>query len=541
MAANAITDEATLAARPTWRQVAVEVLLIVAVFFVAAGDVPPHVNESHYLCRLKHFWNPSWCVGDLFLDSTDTQLVFIWLFGWVTRLVSLTATAWIGRVISWAALAWAWQRLSWRLVPRPYVAVLSAALFVGLNQYLHMAGEWVVGGVEAKCFAYALVLWALSELVVGRWNLAWVLLGAATAFHPLVGGWSTLVYAGVWLLDTPRTMSFVSMLPALIVGGLLGLVGVVPALMLTWNVPADVVGESSRIYVFDRLPHHLAPLSMPAAEMQRRLIGHAALVSVFVVLVVLLWRMRERDDASGSRLSISRESYRRVRRIELFGEGAVILALVGLAIEIVLMSDPLMAAKLLRYYWFRLSDFAMPMAVALQIAVLIAAAFERRRTWAVPALGAAIVLASIFPVAASWTRLQNPVPPSENKIVDYAAWRDACDWVADNAPTNALFLTPRLNLSFKWWTGRPEVVNRKDIPQDAAGIVEWQRRLKDIYTMRIGDEDISVDSVGALGTERVKELAKKYGAQFVLSDRTQLVELPVVYRNSDYVVYRVPN
>jgi hypothetical protein len=265
------------------------------------------------------------------------------------------------------------------------------------------------------------------------------------------------------------------------------------------------------------------------------------LVLVFVGLVVLLWRLRERNDASGSPLSISPESYRGVRRIELFGEGAVILALIGLVVELVLMNDPVMAAKLVRYYWFRLSDFAVPMAVALQIAVLIAAAFERRRTWAVPALGTAIVLASILPVTASWTRLQNPVPPSENKIVDYAAWRDVCDWVAENAPTNALFLTPRLNLSFKWWTGRPEVVNRKDIPQDAAGIVEWNRRLKDIYTMRIGDEDISVDSVGALGTERVKELAKKYGAQFVLSDRTQLVELPVVYRNSDYVVYRVPN
>ena len=66
-----------------------EVLLIVLVFFIAAGDPPPHVNESHYLCRLKHFWNPDWCAGDLFLESTDTQVAFIWLFGWVTRWLSL--------------------------------------------------------------------------------------------------------------------------------------------------------------------------------------------------------------------------------------------------------------------------------------------------------------------------------------------------------------------------------------------------------------------------------------------------------------------
>ena len=128
------------------------------------------MNESHYLCRLKHFWNPEWCTGDLFLESTDTQVVFIWLFGWVTRWLSLSATAWVGRVMAWTLLAWAWQRLSWRLVPRPLAAVLSAALFVTLNDYAHLAGEWVVGGVEAKCFAYVFVLLALRELVDRRWN-----------------------------------------------------------------------------------------------------------------------------------------------------------------------------------------------------------------------------------------------------------------------------------------------------------------------------------------------------------------------------------
>src|SRR6478752_4250138 len=72
--------------RSGW-QTFVEVLLVVAVCFVTTGDAAPNVNEAHYLSRLKHYWNPAWCAGDKFLDSTDTQLVFIWLFGWVTRFV----------------------------------------------------------------------------------------------------------------------------------------------------------------------------------------------------------------------------------------------------------------------------------------------------------------------------------------------------------------------------------------------------------------------------------------------------------------------
>src|SRR6478672_2599661 len=230
-----------------------EVLLIVLVFFIAAGDPTPSVNETHYVCRLKHYWNPQWCAGDLFLESTDTQVVFIWLFGWLTRFFSLSATAWIGRLAAWFLQAWAWQRLSWRLVPRPLASVLSAALFLALNYYCQMAGEWVVGGVEAKCFAYAFVLLALSELVsisnqdsylhdayVGvfrwrlrflskgaalnqRWSKGCILLGAAIAFHPLVGGWSALVCAVMWLIYGRREQSFVSMLPGIIMGSLLAL------------------------------------------------------------------------------------------------------------------------------------------------------------------------------------------------------------------------------------------------------------------------------------------------------------------------------
>ena len=568
MNANTTHDDSTqLTARQMRWQSLAEVVLIVLVFFVATGDVAPNVNESHYLCRLKHFWNPTWCTGDLFLDSADTQVLFIWFFGWVTKFVSLTATAWIGRVVAWTAIAWAWQRLSWRIVPRRFAAVLSAALFLAFNLYLHLAGEWVVGGVEAKCFAFALVLWALREMIDRRWNWCWLLLGCATAFHPLVGGWCGLLCAAIWLIDGRREQNLWSILPGLFSGGAIGLIGVVPALLLTWGVPAETVAEATRIYVFDRLPHHLAPLSMPAEEVRRRVFGHGALVLALCALTIILRRMRatnsQQERAPGRIPSSQYEAY---RRIALFALGAVQIALVGFAIELALTNQPLLAAKMLRYYWFRTTDFATAMTVALQLTALIVLGLDARRAWAKPLLLASICFAGWFLGDKSWPRwpvrfpqanneavetrpwpplpqiaFPNQIPPSDKKIVDYPGWVEVCDWIATNTPPNALFVTPRLNCTFKWRTGRPEVVNRKDIPQDAAGIVEWHDRLKDIYTTQFGGVDQSVDSVGALGTDRVRELAAKYHAQFVLSDRTQLLQLPVVYRNEEYVVYRIAN
>lgn len=529
MASNEISQRANLPARQMPLRQLVEVLLIVLVFFIATGNPTPSVNETHYVTRLKHFWNPEWCKGDLFLESTDTQVVFIWLFGWLTRWLSLSATTWVGRVVAWIILAWSWQRLSWRIVPRPLAAVLSAALFLALNFYGQLAGEWVVGDVEAKCFAYTFILMALRDMIDRRWAAVCLLLGAAIAFHPIVGGWSALVCATLWLIYGHREQSFMPMLSGIIGGAILAVIGIAPALSLTWHEPAEIVAEANRIYVFERLPHHLAILTLPSNEVASRLIRHAA---VLIALCVF---------GFASRAEV------RFRAIVRFAWGAVIIACIGLAIELMLANQPLTAAKFLRYYWFRLTDFAAPMAVALLATSTISIGLQEKRRWAAPLLLIALLFTGWYleescrPRATSLIQDEPLVPPADAKVTSYPDWVGICDWIAANTPPDALFLTPRLNQSFKWRTGRPEVVNRKDIPQDARNIIEWYRRLKDIYYTNVGGIEQSLDSIGVLGTQRVRELAQKYHAQYVLIDRSQLLALPIAFKNQEYVVYQIEN
>ena len=528
MSAAIPTDEPSSPPRQAWVHRWGEVLLIVLVFFTIAGDPPPAVNEPHYLCRLKHFWNPTWCQGDLFLDSTDTQVVFIWTFGWITRWLSLSATAWVGRILAWTLLAWAWQRLSWRLAPRTLAAVLSAALWVTLTNIAHLAGEWVVGGVEAKCFAYAFVLFALGDVVARKWNRAWLLLGAACAFHPLVGGWSALVCAGIWLVNDRRDVAIREMIPGAVGGALLALIGIVPAVALTWNEPAEIVAEANRIYVFERLPHHLALLHLPPEEVKTRLLRHGILIAVLWILS----RAARHVPSAG------------LRRISHFGWGAALLALTGLMIELALWNQPILAAAVLKYYWFRLTDVAVPLAVALYAVAIIAAGIESRRLWSVCALTAALALVGWHLISISVTRYANPIPPADARMQDFAAWVDACDWIAANTPEDALFLTPRGAHSFKWRTGRPEVATRKDIPQDARSMVEWYRRLREIHG---DDRDGSLTTMEPSddpATARLRRMAEKYGVDYILAEQRRPLGLKVVYPNREhaneaYVVYRV--
>ena len=186
--------------RPDGWKIAAEVSLVFLVFFIQGAVPVPEVNEPYYLGKAIHFWNPHWAASDFFLNTADCHKVFYFTFGWLALWLAPPALAWVGRLLTWALLAWAWRRLSFALVPRAWWALPTAVLLVVLTKWFPMAGEWIIGGVEAKGFAYVLVFLGLEAILRNRRRRTWLLLGGASAFHVLVGGWSAVAAGVVWLL-----------------------------------------------------------------------------------------------------------------------------------------------------------------------------------------------------------------------------------------------------------------------------------------------------------------------------------------------------
>jgi hypothetical protein len=110
--------------------------------------------------------------------------------------------------------------------------------------------------------------------------------------------------------------------------------------------------------------------------------------------------------------------------------------------------------------------------------------------------------------------------------VQAAAWREICGWVRDNTPADACFLTPRGSTSFHWYTGRREVVNWKDIPQDAPSILEWRKRIVDCFSVD-GTLKSLVTSTAALGGDRLRAAADAYGADHIIVPRNPLEPFPL--------------
>jgi hypothetical protein len=540
---HADRDTAKLPLQSSVRLAAFEVVWIFFIFFLFAGSLPPDVGESHYLAKAKHYWQPAWCAGDLFLESRDAHTIFYWTLGWVTRFCSLSATAWIGRVITWLLLAWSWRRLSWAIIPRPLASLLSAGLMLALLKHGNLAGEWVVGGVEAKGFAYVLVFLALEGLVRGSWRVAIILAGAAGAFHVLVGGWTVLAIGFAWIISGRERPAAAKLAGAAALGLLFALPGLWPALALNSGVPKDEVREAARIYVFERLPHHLVYSEFSAASIARFQI-------MAVAWAALTWLLRREAG---------------LLRLQQVVMGAVVIAVLGVAIDQAFVIHASIAnqsvaeyeraaAGLLRYYWFRMSDSLVPLGLSVAMVAGLARLQATRPLLSAWLTIAAVLLALSNLAQSYYLRRAEPVPPAivqsqppeSVRVTDwYRDWRSACEWISQHTPADTLFLTPGDQQTFKWYAQRAEIATWKDVPQDARGIVEWKKRIDEIYPR---DRMHHALDLAAFSDAELVDIAQKYGATFIVIDRgksSRPIRLPKAYpllleENRTFDVYRVP-
>ena len=514
---------------------AAEVILLVGLFFVYAGDSAPMVNEAHYLVKAKNYWDPAWCSQDMFVSSEKVHTTFYLLFGWPTKYLTLTQTAWLGRLVGWVLLAIGLQRLSMSLFRRSFVAPVVAVLWIAGVEYGNLAGEWVVGGIEAKVPAYGLVLLALSNLVERRWNWVWVWLGSAAAFHVLSGGWAVIAAMGCWWVTERKRPDGIRLFtPALFIGGGIALLGLVPALSMSLSADSEQAAMAARIYSYFRIKHHLLPADFYLTWYLR-----------FGVLVVVM--------AGGLTLYRKEEAY---RIMGWFVSATVGIAAVGLMLGFLPSYAPDLAAKLLRYYWFRLADAMVPLIVAVLVARMMLDSQNKVRVigW----MG--VVLAIGLYANSVWRSAQRAVPPSvSNDLLGldsgaaaqiqqqvYRDWLDVCGWARRSSGEQEVFLTPRNQQTFKWFAQRAEVVNWKDVPQNPSALLEWYERFKEVYPSRIGNRRTA--NRVSIGYPSLLKLREKYDVRYLIVDRRVTGEnLPLlrIYpigteTNQTYAVYELP-
>lgn len=492
------------------------VLAVFTTFFlVAAVRAPvPGVGEPHYLAKAKHFWQPDWCARDLFLQSSNPHLAFYVALGWLTKWCSFETTAWIGRAASQLLLALGWTALVSRLTVGKWTPLWTAWGFLGLFSLGTLAGEWVVGGVEGKVFSYAFLFLALAAAVDRRPIASAALAGAAVSFHSIVGIWGIAalvltILVSLWRSrfaawshtptdpsatgdDTPPPAGAVTWAVAFLVFVACSLPGLLPSLQVVMDKTTADSFAANYIQVFYRLAHHLYPATF----------APSAAVGYLAMLAAWWWISRRAGHAAEGSPQNSRAA-RQNRYITAYVVAVCLIALGGAAIglgEVPTARSQWQAIRmtLMKFYAFRLFDVVVPFVLVMTLADRTARLMERARGGA--AVHAAPWLAWSVPLLFALLDLPEDRNPSRLPPPELADWKVMCEWIDTHLPEDALVCTPYGAWAFKWYAQRAEYVSYKDCPQDAAGIIEWNRRLKylEAWGSRSFDNGYTVDELRRL-------------------------------------------
>lgn len=489
------------------------------------------VNEVDVLPLAKQFADPNWIPNDWYLNqSPGYRRLFATLVGQMIVTWGFLATSIIGRLVCYSLIALGLVLIG-RCLGLQFPLLLTA---VGVFLYANpdqgvAAQEWLIRALETKSIAYGLVLLAIFCLLRQRYLPMALLLGFATSFHVLVGGWTTLIILGHLLLKH-RGQPFSRRRAGLLgFSYLLTSAFAIPSILshlLSREVSDELI--PSFIYVFLRLPHHLNPASWQPFWWLR--LAGCLLILGLSMKVLQQHRKAQLIDRYHAQL-------------DLLQLTLISLVPFGVGLAITPFDDQ---GYWLQYYPFRVGDVLLPLHTCLLSACAVQCAIVQPQVIRLVCLSLVAITCSL-----QWATFQ-----SQLAALDQFPQRDPefialCNWIKTQTPADAVIISPPVELvEFSWLTERATIAKYKLLPQSKTRILEWYGRLADLNggtfpqpaTARTQDARDTIRQALSEGYQRlrgqqVRSLMKKYAAQYFLATRDQALKLPIAYRNSRYILY----
>ena len=309
------------------------------------------------------------------------------------------------------------------------------------------------------------------------------------------------------------------LMQACVLCGLAAAPGLWPAVNM---LSADNPGQSilaDYLMVASRLKHHLDPGSFPVEHWQ-----------FFVFCLGTWFLLRQASKVTQPR-----------RHWELVVLATVIIAAGGVVVA--MMRRPLVMGglgdwqvRLLKFYPFRLPDLLVPLGLSFAICnYWNQHAPQWWQSWTVRRQEVSSVVCSLALLFASSQIPGSDRNPSGMSSKVQQEWITCCHWLRDNTPSTAVVYATNERWAIKWFAERSEYVNYKDCPQDAAHLLEWNRRQWVIAKWR---EQAFQD--WRITAQELADLRRQTGISHLLCSRFGPVQLTPVFQLGEFEIYELP-
>lgn len=557
---------------------AITLVLLVASFL---GTPLPGTNEPHYLSKARATADPTWCTNDFFLQSENAHAVFFAIVGPLAKHLPFTVVLAIGRTVSLLIVALGFRSLCQAVGCVGFRAVIAVGLFFLIGLTGNFSGEWVIGGFESKVPAYGFAFLCLARCIrnrqaptTGNYVIAGSFAGLSIALHPVVGMWTVIAISMtetmLWIRPTlasdrsvdgstrqtqhgllRRGLTFV------ITSVIVALPGLLPAfnMLLSSSVDSETKLNAKQIQVFYRLAHHLDPTRFSIYAW-----CHTAVL--IAVCGIAAYRFRRPENChdknseqkpseaqTASPPPASAPNSRNYLLLVLFC--SAVIAMVGVAIgwheaDVTNFAGRHWRASLLQFYPFRLFDALLPLTAAIFLASISlnrtrrscdsdGAELDSVSQWGQRSGRRLAVVTFIVFIACAAAALLNRAPaPSGYSAGVFSDWKEACGWIKANTPKDAIVFAPRESFGLKLYAERAEYVCFKDCPQDAGGIVEWNRRL---WVLHRWAQTSYLDEL--FSQKELAALNQHTGIQYILTRRLGPFESQPVWSGKVWSIYQI--
>lgn len=457
--------------------------------------------------------------NDWYLNLTiPYRFLFSYTVGFFADTFGVIQTIIYGRLVSYILIVFS---ISTLLKPTKttfdsFLYFLSIVLFFRLFAFGIGAGEWMIGGLDTKVFAYAFAILSLSSFLCNKHQKGLLFSGLALSFHLLVGIYNLFCLLPIFLFYQRETngffKKFFKALPVFLLAGAVGIYGIVYQFFF---IEEDISKLGWDIYVNIRVPHHTLPSHFPFTTWIK--------MGIFTVLNITFFL---------------KSKQRKVKLMSAYALFSVIISLVGLTIFIVSG-----ASHHLKYYFFRFSDVMLPFITLLNLVSFLIENKENLYSKKEKQLKYLVILVCLFFIIpktnhflAEATTSIPQIKASTNKDIVMT------EWINTHTKKNSVFITPPDAQYFYINAERPIFVSWKHSPQSANDMVEWYDRLK---LLNCGKEFQNMwevrENYHSLTEADISVITDKYSDIDYFLTANERLNFPILFKSSKHVLYEVNN